>query len=284
MKHKAIRDVITIVLVLFVGLLSQQSCKSAIPVEDTPETPLNVSVFIDLSDRLKKELVPSQMERDTALINHLIDIFVNDCIVNGKIANSRNCFRIIFYPTPKSSEIALLSEGLNVDLSKTDIKMKKEIISGMKKRFDDNLSQIYKETLLQNKWPGCDIWGFFGNKKVDELCIRKDYRNIMVILSDGYIYHEDNKTIDGKAYSYILPQTLQIPESSLIVKRNGLENLEVLMMEVNPGNPKFYVPMENVLNNWFIGMGVKRFVLTDTDTPVNSKRIIDNFFENKDID
>lgn len=40
--------------------------------------PLNISVYLDLSDRLTRELTPSQAERDTAIINHLIDIFVNE--------------------------------------------------------------------------------------------------------------------------------------------------------------------------------------------------------------
>lgn len=247
--------------------------------EKEPE-PLNISVYLDLSDRLEKEMSPSQMERDTAIVGHLVDKFITDCITNGKIVNSRNHFQIFFYPAPTNSEIAALAKGLNVDMSKLQPQEKKKELAGMKKRFQDNLAQIYGDAVNQHKYVGSDIWGFFSNKQVDALCVRKGYRNILVILTDGYLYYQDNKVIEGEAYSYILPLTLAQPNSSLIVKRNGLENLEVLMLEVNPYSPKEHEKLVSVLEAWFSGMGITKFVVRDTDLPVNTETFIDTFIDN----
>lgn len=247
----------------------------------TPKTPkpLNISVYLDLSDRLMRELTPSQTDRDIEIINHLIDVFISDCTTNGKIINSKNHFQVFFYPSPNNSEIATLARGLNVDLSKTDIKNKKVELMEMKSRFQTNLTQIYNDAIEEKKWVGSDVWGFFSNKEVDKLCVRKGYRNILVILTDGYLFHAGNKIKNGTEFSYILPQTLEVEGSSLIAKRNGLTDLEVLMLEVNPYSPKQHDALISVLENWFKNMEVGRFVVSETALPVNTEIYIDNFIK-----
>ena len=164
-----------------------------------------------------------------------------------------------------------------MDLAKTELKQKKVELMEMKTNFQKNLTQIYDETIAQKRWVGSDIWGFFSNGIVDKLCIRKGYRNILVILTDGYLYHEDNKVVDGKAYSYVLPQTLSIEGSSLILKHKGLTDLEVLMLEVNPYTPKQHDALISVLENWFKGMEIEKFVVSETALPVNTEVYIDSF-------
>ncbi len=255
--------------------------KSNIDLDDKLESdsplPLNISVYLDLSDRLTRELTPSQIERDTAIINHLVHIFINDCITNGKIINSTNHFQVFFYPAPNSSEIAQLAKGLNVDLAKCQAKDKKINLMNMKTKFQNNISQIYSDAINEQKWVGSDIWGFFSNRIVDTLCIRKGYRNILVILTDGYLFSADNKIKEGNAYSYVLPQTLAIEGASLLAKRNGLENLEVLMLEVNPYTPKQHDALVSVLEKWFNEMGVNKFQVSETALPVNTEIYIDSF-------
>lgn len=270
------------ILVICIMALSTTGCLSDSKTTSNEETkdtimPLNISVYLDLSDRLTRNLNPTQMERDTAIINHLIDIFISDCINNGKILNSKNHFQVFFYPAPNSSQIAQLARSLNVDLSKTELKQKKVELMEMKTRFQTNLSQIYDDAMEEGKWVGSDIWGFFSNKEVDKLCVRDDYRNLLVILTDGYLFHADNKVKEGNAYSYVLPQTLEIADASLIVKRRGLSNIEVLMLEVNPYNPKQRDKLTSILENWFRDMEVGKFVVSETALPVNTEVYIDSF-------
>ena len=133
---------------------------------------------------------------------------------------------------------------------------------------------------MQGKnWIGSDIWGFF-KKQIDTYCIREDARNIIVILTDGYLFYAPNKIKDGDNYNYILPQTLMNPNSGLIVSRQGLENIEVLMLEINPYDPKHQDKIESVLQNWLKDMGVQKMFVGETDQPSNTKLIIDKFMTN----
>ena len=208
---------------LLLGIVSTLSASCVDPsTKQEDQQPLNISVFIDLSDRLIRVMEPNQMARDTAIVGYLADYF-KSVTLGPQILSSKNNIKVFFYPTPQNSDIATLAKGLSVDLGTLQGIEKKNAILAMKQNFQNNLAQIYSKAIddgNNNKWPGCDIWDFFSSKKVDVQCIRNGYRNILIILTDGYLYEENNKMKDGHAYSYILPQTLQDSESSLIVKRN----------------------------------------------------------------
>lgn len=245
--------------------------------------PLNISVYLDLSDRLVRNLTPNQMYRDTAIINSLVDYFRSKTL-GPKILKSENKMKVFFYPTPYDSEISTLAQGLNVDIGTKEGIERRKILDDMKGVFQKNLTQIYDETLKEQKWVGCDIWDFFNSKKVDNLCIKIGSRNILVILTDGYLFAENNKIKEGNAYSYILPQTLAIEGFSLINRRSGElkdKGLEVLMLEINPYQPNQRDKMVKVLEDWFSAMGIEKFVVAETDANMtNTETIIKNFLEN----
>lgn len=256
---------------------SGETSTASIPANTAP---LNISIFLDLSDRLTRDLTPSQMERDTALINILIDQFINTC-VQKKILLSKDRIKVLFYPTPSNPNIVAWAKALEVDMDKIPAKEKKLKLLSMKDDFNASLSEIYKEALNAKNFIGCDIWAFFSDEKVDVQCMEDNYRNIIIILTDGYLFYEYNKIKEGDAYSYVLPQTLAVPSSSLICKREGLSDLEVLMLEVNPYKPAHRDKLFSVLENWFKEMGIEKIKIVDTDLPNNTKAYIDKFFVNK---
>ena len=239
--------------------------------------PLNISIYLDLSDRLERQMVPSQKDRDIEIVKYLTDIIKNHA-VGQRILPSRDRIKVFFYPTPNDSKIALLSKDLEMDLSKAQPAEKKQMLLDFQERFQTSLTKIYEATMQDKNWIGSDIWGFF-KKQVDTYCIREDARNIIVILTDGYLFYAPNKLKDGNNYSYILPQTLSNPNSGLIVSRQELDNLEVLLLEVNPYDPKHQDQMETILQNWFSGMGVQKVYVGVTDQPSNTKLIIDTFMK-----
>jgi len=286
---------------LIIGLIATiafTSCggsgsKNAKPISDVAEStvsqsgkPLNISIFLDLSDRLKRDLSPSQKERDLAIVGHIADYFRAQT-VGPKILKSRNNIKVFFYPAPNSSDIATLAEDLSIDITKFNGVERRVVLDGdanqgkpsLRERFNKNLSAIYDKTLAANQWPGCDIWDFFSNKNVDIQCIREGFRNILVILTDGYLFDEKHKVKDGDAYSYVTPATLKNPNTSLIVKRTGLESLEVRILEVNPTDINHRDRLKNVLENWLKGMGVKEgnITVSQTDLPSNTQTIVDSF-------
>lgn len=254
------------------------------PIENEPRS-LNISIFLDLSDRLVRDMTPPQMYRDTAIVNYLVDYFKQETL-GPSILKSRNNLKVFCYPSPQDSEIAVLMKGLSVDIGEKNGVEKRMALEAMKTQFQQNLGQIYNETLEERRWVGCDIWDFFSNKKVDNFCIRPNARNIIVILTDGYIFHENNKIKEGHAYSYILPKTLSDKESFLIDRRNGDlkgKGVEVLVLEVNPYQKAHQNQIFEILENWFTSMGVEKVMVSETEADmVNTQTIIKNFLDNKE--
>lgn len=255
---------------------------SSVIIKPTQTETLNISVYLDLSDRLVRDQTPNQTYRDTAIINYLVDYFKGETL-NLNIRKSENKMKVFFYPTPNDSEISVLAQGLNVDIGSKKGVAKRKALEKMKEDFQKNLECIYNETIAEKNWVGSDIWDFFSSKKVDNLCVKEGARNIVVILTDGYIFHEKNKIKAGNAYSYILPQTLAIDGTSLIDRREGGlkgKGLEVLMLEINPLQANHRDKMVRILEDWFHDMGVEKFVVSETDANLtNTKTIIDSFLQ-----
>lgn len=257
---------------------SESSNKKAEIIKQVSEKPLNISIYLDLSDRLTRDMTPSQKDRDLAIVEYIADYFKKQTL-GPKILHSKNRLKILFYPTPNSSDIATLASELSVDMTKYEGKDKRIALEGMKDKFTQNLSSIYDKTLKDNNWPGCDIWDFFSNKQVDRLCIDKEFRNVLIILTDGYLFDDKHRVQEGNAYSYVTPSTLKNPNSTLIVRRNGLENLEVRVLEINPIDKNHRDQLVNVLEKWLSEMGVRREKMTvsETDLPSNTQTIIESF-------
>jgi len=249
-----------------------------IPSEMRSEVlPLNVSIYLDLSDRIKPNGSDalSQKDKDIAIVNFLAN-YVKERAVKQKILPSRDRIKVFFYPEPADAKVALLSEKLELDLGTTPMKEKKPKLISFTDEFKKSLEQIYSSTIQTSSWLGSDIWGFF-NKPIDNYCIKKGYRNILVVLTDGYIYHASNKQTKGNCHTFVLPQTLKDKSSCLIVGRTGLDDLEVLMLELNPNPPTDQQKMEQVITDWLNNMGVKKQYVGETDVPSNTKMIIEKF-------
>lgn len=254
--------------------------------ENSPnqDADLNISIFLDLSNRLVRDMTPNQTYRDTAIISYVCDYF-RKATLGPQILNSTNKIKVFFYPTPATPGIANVARELNVDIAALSGMDKRKAVDNLKSNFLKNLNLIYSETIKVQQWVGCDIWDFFSSKKVDSQCIRKGARNILLILTDGYIYHANNRITEGaNAHSFILPQTLANPSSSLIARRTDvpLNNLEVLMLEVNPYQPQHRDQMKKIIGDWFTAMGIKKYAIAETDANMtNTETIIKNFLEEK---
>ncbi len=269
----------TVILAVLSGCAGSNSTK-----EDTSASsgakPLNISIFIDLSDRINKPMVPSQMSRDIAIVGYIAD-YLKKQTLGPQILTSRNNMKVVFYPAPKSENIVALADSLCVDISLKNGVEKRMAIEGMKDKFQHSLEQIYDQTLQMKQWPGCDIWDFFSSKKVDVLCMREGYRNVLFILTDGYLYAEDRLLKNGNEYSYVSSNKLQNTQSSLIVKRGGLVGLEICILEVNPMAASHKDRLHAVLEEWLVAMGVKKenITIAETDLPTNVQPIVTRFLE-----
>lgn len=258
---------------------------------------LNITILLDLSDRIDKTKYPEKpehYERDIEIVKYFSELFVKEMEEKGTFM-AKGKLKVIFSPKPKDPNINLLAEKLSIDLSVLDNKQKKAVHDNIGRTFTESITKIYTGALSENKWIGSDIWRFFKND-VRDYCIdaNPDYRNILVVVTDGYIYHQESKDQYGNRYAYLLPenitkynlrgnpnfeQEIEKQDFGLITKQNDLEDLEVLVLEVSPA-PNYKNDediIKSILTKWFKEMKVKRFDIFNSDLPQYTKQRINDF-------
>lgn len=110
-----------IIMIIAVALFFTSLLTSCDPqIRDSKTEALNISIYLDLSDRLTRDLEPNQTYRDTAIINYIAEYFRSQTL-GPEILKSENKMKIFFYPTPKSSEISILAQGLSVDVGEKKV-------------------------------------------------------------------------------------------------------------------------------------------------------------------
>lgn len=284
--------VIALEIVIIILLLSCCCCCSdkkddKQTTEQTVEKPkdVNVSILLDLSDRItpakfKDGMTP--LKKDITIISYIDDWFLNRQKKNKFIKPDK--LKIFIYPKPNGFEkINETLESLSIDMERTSrqsVKINKERLKSMSE-WPKTLESIYETTIKEDKFVGSDIWGFFDQGDVTDQCIKDGARNILIILTDGYIYDKNNRKKDGDNYSYIVEQTLDIEGSGLIPPRHKdkLDQLEVLVLECNASSPEKFNKMRDIMENWFNDMGVKKCKILKTDVPSTTKNIIADFLK-----
>lgn len=266
------------------GKCSCQNCKCDNCVKEAPKN-LNLSIYIDLSDRIIKEQNGyKQVDKDLEIINSITQS-LSDKVWNKNIKYAKDCIKVFFYPSPNDSQINKLSQELVVnfgDFNKKQVQDKMDKATNLSKNFNNILTTIYTSALNDNKFYGSDIWGFFDTK-ANDMCVKDGYRNILVILTDGYIYddHINKKDANG-GQNFITPQSLAA-ETPLTPLNEGkkIDNLEVLVLEVNANPEGDFHKIETTIGNWFKTMGISKYKIVQTDLPANTKTIIENFLNEK---
>lgn len=276
-----------------------------IQVTNAGDRQLNINILWDLSDRIDtvtNPTSPQHYERDIQVIQAFASFFKKDMEKRGAF-KAQGKIRVFFTPAPADPRINAIAADLSCDLSAYTgaggNRKKKELHDSIESRFARNAYYIYQLAIAgkhgKKQWDGSDIWRFFKND-VKEYCVEPsgNYRNILVILTDGYIYHKDSKGKLGNRMAYILPESLRVfrnrtdwekvfsdNDYGLISTRKDLQDLEVLVLEINPS--KEFKNDEDVikayLGKWFEEMGILRsnYACYNTDLPEYSRKKIENF-------
>jgi hypothetical protein len=260
---------------------------------------LNLTILLDLSDRIdaqKNPAQPTHSQRDSMLISYFTNYFVEQMKARGTYM-AKGKMRVMFYPAPKDPGINETAAKLNVDLSRMDVKGKKNVYETLQPTVASNISRVYNTAISQALWPGSDLTRFF-KRDVDYQAIEKDsnYRNLLVIFTDGYVYHPDSKEQKGNRYSYLLPELLDQYklrndnnwsekidklDFGLTNNRSDLDQLEVLILEVNASekhkNDEDII--RKILGKWLSEMKVKKWEIFNSDLPSNTEHKIDIFLK-----
>lgn len=286
------------------ALLSFFACKEESKVEEIThghEFPklapngdnFNISVLLDLSDRINPDKYPSPAMdfylRDIGYLKLIAENFESH-IMNKKMIKINDKIQAFIDPEPSDNTLNEKLNKLKISFTKDDVN-KKGIL--MTCGIYDSISRlIYEAAIQDNQYVGSDTWRFFKTK-AEDYCIEDGYRNILVVLTDGYIYHKNSKIKEDNRTTYLTPQDVKRyafnkpnwknqfdkEDFGFITVDKDLSNLEILVLGINPDkkNPHEEDVIKAYWTKWFEEMHVKHFEIKQADLPSNMDKIIRNF-------
>ncbi|AZJ35539.1 hypothetical protein [Tenacibaculum singaporense] len=258
---------------------------------------LNISIVLDLSDRINPKKYPEPSmefyQRDLGYIESVAKTFQNH--IRGKRTNKINDkIQLFVEPAPSDSELNQKIATLKTQFDKTNA-TKEEILKTAKK-YIEICNNIYETAITDDKYVGSDIRGFFKNK-IQDYCVEEGYKNVVVVLTDGYVYHKDNLTREQNRTSYLVPKTIrsfklnkgnwkekfQSKDYGFLPLHKNLQNVEVLVLGVNPDkkNPYEEDVIKEYWKKWLTEMNVKKFQIKRADLPIHINDVINDFILTK---
>jgi hypothetical protein len=283
-----------------VVLFSFLSCKQDSDKEDnevsikkpTAEN-YNISILIDLSDRisLKKNPNPTMeyFQRDLGYIKSVSETFTHH-LKEKRVRQIDDKMQLFFNPEPLDPKINSISKNLKISIDKNNAS--KDFLNSINSNYAAQTSIIYNSAIKDDNYIGSDIWSFFDNKVKDQ-CIENGYRNILVVLTDGYLFYDGTLIREKNRTSYITSEfirknglntndwekKIKDQDFGFIKINNDLSNLEVLVLGINPtkNNPYEEKVIKAYWTKWFSEMNIKHFEIKNTDLPSNMEKIISDF-------
>lgn len=258
------------------------------------ENNLNISVLLDLSDRIEEAKIKG---KDSAYLSSLSKSFVGH-VKNKKLILLEDRMQLFFNPEPSDKKINEIAKKLKVVFTKGTAKAQIEETLSI---YAENPSKLYDLAKLDaneaGNYPGSDIWRFFKDN-VKDYCIDDCHRNILVLLTDGYMYHEETIMKVKNRTSYLTPNSLgklhlnkgnwkkeiEKQDMGFIPATTNLQDLEVLVIGITSLNEKNpYTPdiIEAYWSKWFEEMGVEKYKIKNAGIPSNIEKVIFDFILNK---
>ena len=250
---------------------------------------LNISILLDLSDRINPNLHPNKTmefyKRDIGYIKSIAQSFEIH-IRNKKTRQINDKIQLFIDPEPEEKELNNKIKELKISFDRNNAK--RNLILQTSKKYEKITESIYEAAIKDNSYIGSDIWRFFKNK-VEDYCVEDGYRNILIILTDGYMYHENSKKRVKNRSTYLTHKyivnnrisnnTIDKKDFGYISSVDNLDNLEIIVLGVNPN--KNSLNEEDVIHSyfekWFTEMNVNSYKLYNSDLPQYTKSKIDKF-------
>lgn len=257
---------------------------------DNKKNNLNISIFIDLSDRIE---YANQTKKDSAYLSSISKAFINH-VRQKKLIFLNDKIQLLFNPEPTDEIINQISRDLKISINKNINREKLSNTIDTYSRLPIKLHEIAKLNAKKSKgYLGSDIWRFFKDH-VTDYCIDECHRNILIILTDGYMYHKKTKMNDKNRSSYLTPKSLKnahlnsinfkkkIKQMDLgfISATSNLNDLEVLVIGItdkNDENPYAQDIIKAYWEKWFLEMGILKFKIKSADIPSSIEKVIFNF-------
>lgn len=254
---------------------------------------LNISILLDLSDRIEQ---PKSIEKDVAYLGSLSKAFTNH-IKTKKLVLLEDRIQLFFNPEPSSSAINEIAENLKISFTKNT---PKELIEETQTLYQNEPLKLYEFAKkdangIKENYPGSDIWRFFKDN-VRDYSMDNCHRNILVILTDGYMYYDKTEMKEEGRTSYLTPKYLsklnlkksnwkeemQKQDLGFIPAAKDLHDLEVLVIGINSlndDNPYTLDIIQEYWSQWFREMGIPEgnYKIKNAVIPSNMEGVIMDF-------
>ncbi len=254
---------------------------------------LNISILLDLSDRIEQ---PKSIEKDVAYLGSLSKAFVNH-IKTKKLVFLEDRIQLFFNPEPSSSAINEIAKNLKISFTKNT---PQELIEQTQTLYQNEPLKLYEFAKkdsegIKGNYPGSDIWRFFKDN-VRDYSMDNCHRNILVILTDGYMYYDKTEMKEGGRTSYLTPnylsklnlkksnwkEEMQKQDLGFIPAAKDLHDLEVLVIGINSlndDNPYALDIIQEYWSQWFKEMGVVEgnYKIKNAVIPSNMEGVIMDF-------
>lgn len=254
---------------------------------------INITLLLDLSDRINPNKYPNpSMEyymRDVAYIKSISEAF-DSHMRQKKVRQMNDDIQVFFDPEPLNGNINSIAHSLKYSINRNNASL--ENLDEIKSTYNTKPLEIYDLAIKDNNFIGSDTWRFFKDK-VKDYSISENHRNILVVFTDGYIFHEDTKMKEDNKTSYLTSQvirnyglnnknwkeSMETKGYGFIPANTNLENLEVLVLGINPDskNPYEKEIIFKYWEDWFEAMGIGRYEIKTADLPTNLDKIIKDF-------
>lgn len=236
-------------------------------------TDLNVTIMIDLSDRISPRISKTQVDKDLQLIGEILKSFKTHIKKKNNAPATKDIIRIVVYPQGDYIIQNKLDAFLSVDFSTLTINEKKEKVDKFEAEMRAAIEKIYEHASNAKNFNGSDIFNFIKHQAVN-YCVKPNYKNVLTIISDGYMYFQNAQYSSGNRYSYMLERSQFMPGlrksqnlSDEIKKGDygflstgvNLAGLEVVCLEFNAGelNPVDFDIMKIFWSDWFKDMKIE---------------------------
>lgn len=223
-----------------------------------PDAVFGFVVLADLSDRVDSALNPGQAQRDIAAARAAFAVFERH-VSEQSFVFSADRFALVAAPQ-KGTDILYgeLADSLTIDMNKLSSGGISAFRQARNRAFR-GLEELYAGAMRLPSYPGADIWSFVRHDlSTYELIPTRPapVRNILVILTDGYLAFEDAELRGRPVGTY-----MATANSSLAVPKLDLSQWEVVVLEMKPRTFNDREALEATWRTWFQGMHVRRFAV-----------------------